>query len=86
MCVTFVVWKRRADPVLFKVILTVVAFVPVLGPLFAMWTVSFPDRMHPALQAKYPKMVNSYSFPTAAVPEKKAARRRSIRRKGSRAT
>lgn len=60
--VTFLVW-RREDPILLKVMTTAVAFLPVIGPLFALWVCSFPDRMHPALQAKYKNTVNVYSVP-----------------------
>ncbi|WP_411884914.1 hypothetical protein [Polaromonas sp. YR568] len=62
--VTILIW-RRDEPVLFRVAVTVVAFFPVVGPVFALWITSFPDRMHPALQAKYPKTVNRYSIPLA---------------------
>lgn len=61
--VLFLIWRRR-DPLVLKVATTVVALVPVAGPLFALWVVSFPDRMHPALQAKYKNAVNSYTTPS----------------------
>lgn len=60
--VTVLVW-RREDPLFLKVVVTAVAFLPVIGPLFALWVCSFPDRMHPALQAKYKNTVNFYSVP-----------------------
>lgn len=62
--VTILVW-RRDEPVIFRAAVTLVAFLPVVGPVFALWVTSFPDRMHPALQAKYPKTVNRYSIPPA---------------------
>lgn len=60
--VAILIW-RRDEPVIFRIAVTVVAFFPVVGPIFALWVTSFPDRMHPALQAKYAKTVNSYSVP-----------------------
>lgn len=60
--VAFLIW-RREDPVLLKVAVTIVAFIPVVGPVFALWVCSFPDRMHPALRAKYKNRVNVYSVP-----------------------
>jgi hypothetical protein len=57
------IWRKR-DPLLLKLGTTVVAIIPFIGPLLALWVVSFPDRMHPALQAKYKNTVNSYSTPS----------------------
>jgi hypothetical protein len=62
--VTILIW-RRDESVFFRVAVTVVAFLPVVGPIFALWISSFPGRMHPALQAKYPETVNRYSIPPA---------------------
>ena len=62
LAVVVLIW-RRGDPVTLKVAVTVVAFLPIVGPLFALWILSFPDRMHPALRATHPKVVNSYSSP-----------------------
>jgi hypothetical protein len=62
--VTILIW-RRDEPVIFRAAVTLVAFFPVVGPVFALWVTSFPDRMHPALQAKYPKVVNNYTIPQA---------------------
>lgn len=89
LSMSFVVW-RRDDSLLLKVTTTVIAFLPVLGPLFALWIVCFPDRMHPALRAKYPKMVNRYSVPNELLPDQSSPwsaskaprkRRRSVRRR-----
>lgn len=60
--VCFLAW-RRPDPVWMKVAMTLVACIPFVGPLFALWVASFPDKMHPNLQAKIPKVVNVYSSP-----------------------
>jgi hypothetical protein len=60
------VW-RRGDPLLFKCTVLVLGFLPVLGPLIALWICSFPDKMHPDMQAKYKRTVNSYSVPKAAI-------------------
>jgi hypothetical protein len=61
-----VVW-RRPDPVLFKSCVVALGFVPVVGPLFALWVCSFPDRMHPDMQAKYRRVVNTYAVPKEAI-------------------
>jgi hypothetical protein len=66
---TFRIWKT-ADPNWFKVLLTLIAFVPFFGPLFVFWIANFPDRMHPSMQAKYKNAVNSYSFPAKTDSEK----------------
>jgi predicted PurR-regulated permease PerM len=62
--VAILIW-RRDEPVIFRIAVTVVAFFPVVGPIFALWVTSFPDRMHPALQARYKNTVNAYSVPRA---------------------
>lgn len=62
-CLVAVLVWRRDEPLIFRVAVTLVAFIPVVGPVFALWVTSFPDRMHPALQAKYKNMVNRYSNP-----------------------
>jgi hypothetical protein len=53
------VWKT-ADPPFFKIILTLLAAVPVIGPVAVYWISNFPSRLHPDVQAKYPKTVNVY--------------------------
>ena len=58
------VW-RRDDPVFFKIFVTLVALIPFIGPVAGLWVTTFPDKMHPDMQAKYKNTVNSYSFPTA---------------------
>lgn len=69
--VVVLVW-RREDPVWLKVAVTGVAFIPVVGPLFTLWVTSFPDRMHPALRAKHPKVVNTYTLPfPEALPKRR---------------
>ena len=55
------VWKS-ADPVFFKVILTLIAAVPAIGPIAVYWISNFPSRLHPDVQAKHPKTVNSYGL------------------------
>ncbi|UUZ67847.1 hypothetical protein LP416_26010 [Polaromonas sp. P2-4] len=62
--VAILIW-RRDELVIFRIAVTLVAFFPVVGPIFALWVTSFPDRMHPALQAKYKNTVNTYSVPKA---------------------
>ena len=59
------VW-RRDDPVFFKIFVTLVALIPFIGPVAGLWVTTFPDKMHPGMQAKYKNTVNSYSFPTAS--------------------
>ncbi len=41
-------WRSR-DELFFKITLSVLAFVPVLGPLFVLWVWKFPQSMHPEL-------------------------------------
>jgi hypothetical protein len=53
------VWKS-ADPIFLKVVLTFLAAFPVVGPLVVYWISNFPSRLHPDVQAKYPKTVNVY--------------------------
>jgi hypothetical protein len=60
--VDVLVW-RRSDHVLFKMAVTLVTLIPVLGPIVGLWVTSFPDKMHPDLQAKYKNTVNVYSVP-----------------------
>ena len=59
------VW-RRDDPVFFKIFVTLVALIPFIGPVAGLWVTTFPDKMHPGMQAKYKNTVNSYSFPTSS--------------------
>ena len=66
MAVVPKIW-RRGDPLLLKIGTTVVAFLPVVGPLLALWVLSFPDRMHPDLRAKYKNVVNVYAVPKEAI-------------------
>lgn len=70
LAVVVLIW-RRGDPLTLKIAVTVVAFLPIVGPLFALWILSFPDRMHPALQAMHPKVVNTYSSPHVTLPKSK---------------
>jgi len=60
--VDVLVWRRN-DHVLFKVAVTLVTLIPVLGPIVGLWVTSFPDKLHPDLQAKYKNTVNVYSVP-----------------------
>ena len=55
------VWKST-DPVFFKVILTLIAAVPAIGPIAVYWISNFPSRLHPDVQPKYPETVNSYGL------------------------
>ena len=59
------VWRRN-DPVFFKICITLLALIPFIGPVAGLWVTTFPDKMHPGMQAKYKNTVNSYSFPTAS--------------------
>jgi hypothetical protein len=52
------VWKTD-DPKLLKLLLTVVAAVPVIGPLVVYWQANFPSRLHPQSRATFPKQINS---------------------------
>lgn len=68
-------WRRQGDPFILKIATTVVAFAPIVGPLFALWVLSFPERMHPNLQATYPKRVNHYSSPHVSAADAQSNRR-----------
>lgn len=46
---------RSADRVFFKVTLSLLALVPVLGPLLAFWISDFPDEEPEVLQAPRPR-------------------------------
>ncbi len=43
------VW-RSPDPVLLKLTLTLICFVPILGPLIVYWISNFTDPIHPSLR------------------------------------
>ena len=60
------VW-RRDDPVFFKVCITLLALIPFIGPIAGLWVTSFPDKMHPDMQAKYKNTVNSYTLPKSSI-------------------
>jgi len=53
------VWKSK-DPVILKVVLTLIAALPILGPLVVYWISNFPSRLHPDVRAKYREAVNVY--------------------------
>ena len=63
------IWRKR-DPPFLKCATTLVALTPVVGPLVAWWVVSFPEPMHPDLQAKGKRTVNEYSVPREFIREK----------------
>ena len=46
------IWKlwRSGEWLFFKVILTIIALIPICGPLFGYWCANFPPRLPPALQ------------------------------------
>lgn len=46
---------RSDDNLVLKILLTVVALVPVLGPLLALWIVSFPDEAPASIQNQGPR-------------------------------
>jgi len=49
-----VVWQvwRGSDPTILKVLVTIMALIPFIGPLCAMWVSSFPEPLHRSLQDK----------------------------------
>jgi hypothetical protein len=53
------VWKSH-DPAFFKILLTILSFVPVIGPVVVCWISNFPSRLHPDVQARHPKTINAY--------------------------
>ena len=62
------IWKS-SDPRWFKVFLTFVVFLPFFGPLFVFWILNFPNPMHPSMQARNAKQINTYSYPTTRKKE-----------------
>jgi hypothetical protein len=58
-CLAVRLWRSR-DPLLFKLVLTLVLVVPVIGHLVVYWIANFPSRLHPQSQARHPKRVNTY--------------------------
>jgi hypothetical protein len=46
------VWKSK-DPLGLKIALTVVGFVPILGPILLLWNANFPDPLPMALRDQY---------------------------------
>lgn len=45
----FRVWKSE-DYVIFKVLYSIIAVIPFLGPFMVLWSVNIPSRQHPLLQ------------------------------------
>lgn len=45
----FKLWKSD-DLLFFKILFTVIALVPLLGPFFVLWGSNFPKPQHPAFQ------------------------------------
>jgi hypothetical protein len=69
------VWKNN-DPAFLKILLTVLAVVPVVGPLVVYWVSNFPSRLHPDVQAKYKETVNVYGRWRTEDDEKPSPNRR----------
>jgi hypothetical protein len=53
------VW-RSSDPTPFKVVLTLLALIPVLGPVTVYWISNFPSPLHPALRDYHAKQPDVY--------------------------
>jgi hypothetical protein len=49
LVVIYRLW-RSDDALLFKIVLSVLALIPVFGPVLVLWIGNWPDRQHPALQ------------------------------------
>lgn len=90
LLISILVWRKSKDSVFLKVFITLIVFIPVLGPLLAMWVISFPNRMPRSMQAKYPRTVNRYPFTDSLLSKDKQEwhfdktqkkRRRSVRRR-----
>ena len=52
-------WQSR-DELFFKFALSVLVFIPVLGPLFVFWVQRFPQTMHPELMDYYGASADVY--------------------------
>jgi len=48
----WIIWMlwRSADHLFFKVALTIVALIPILGPIIALWIGNFPSKAPPILR------------------------------------
>jgi hypothetical protein len=51
----WIIWRlwRSEEHVFFKASLSILALIPVVGPLFAIWIGNFPDKVPSILQDRY---------------------------------
>ncbi len=51
----WLIWRlwRSGQHIFFKISLSLLAVIPILGPLLVLWLADFPPRVHPALRDKY---------------------------------
>jgi hypothetical protein len=57
-------WRSR-DPLFFKLLLSLVGLIPLLGPLILLWNNLWPSRWPEGMQAKFRNHVNQYTYPKA---------------------
>jgi hypothetical protein len=48
-------WRimRSSDPLFLRVLNSLIAFIPFIGPVLAYWTANFPEPHHPAFRDNY---------------------------------
>ena len=73
----WLIWKlwRSNEHLLFKIALSILAFVPVLGPFFVIWNGSFPSEKPRILQDRLPKQSDFYNRWRHVFEEKSPVRR-----------
>ena len=54
LALIFRLWRSGERPAM-KVMLTLLALVPVLGPFFVLWVARFPPRVPPGMQNRSPR-------------------------------
>lgn len=52
LVIVFRLW-RSDDVLLFKIVLSVLALIPVFGPILVLWIGNWPNRQHPALRDRF---------------------------------
>lgn len=77
VCALWLIWKvwRSDDYSVFKVALSILALVPILGPILALWIANFPAPQHPSLRDRFPKKTDVYDRWRHVLEEKKPRRR-----------
>lgn len=77
VCAVWFIWKlwRSGDYLFFKLTLSILALVPILGPILALWIANFPAPQHPSLRDRRPKQTDVYDRWRHVLEEKNPRRR-----------